>query len=497
MERRLKILQVSPEVAPFAKTGGLADVASALPQALSRLGHEVFLIMPRHKQVRKSRKKLTETARITVPVADRYEEAEVYQARLDRKVTTYLIDKEKYFDRDPLYGTPEGDYPDNCERFVFFCRAAIETALALDLKPDVVHCHDWQSALIPLYIQLFYQDTPLARAATVFTVHNMAYQGIFWALDLPLTSIPESHFTPEGVEFYGKINFLKAGLVYSHLITTVSEGYSREIQTEEYGYGLDGVLRKRSADLYGIINGVDYKEWDPATDKFIVANYDSQNLEGKRRCKEDLMKQVGLKGLGEKPLIGMVSRMAEQKGFDILAEAMGELMALELGMVILGTGDEKYQNLFAEMPKRFPEKLAVKLAFDNPLAHKIEAGCDMFLMPSKYEPCGLNQMYSLKYGTIPIVRATGGLDDTIENFDPTTEKGNGFKFIEYSAQELIAKVKEAVELFHEEKAAWRKLIQNAMACDFSWERSAEKYVKVYEKALEKIAICEGNSGGTL
>ncbi len=481
----MRIVHISPEVTPFAKTGGLADVVGALPQALAALGHEVRVIMPLHRGVLRGREGLTgAVSAISVPVQGGYEEGAVRQGKLDKDVSIYFIEKEKYFDRDYLYGTPQGDYPDNAERFSFFSRAALETVAALGLKPDILHCHDWQSALVPLYLKLFYRQRPnLSRAATLLTVHNLAYQGLFPDPELATTGIPADYFTPRGIEYYGRVSFLKAGLLYADAVTTVSEKYSREIQTPEYGYGLEGVLRERARDLYGIINGVDYKEWDPATDRDIVARYDPKNMGGKRRCKADLLKTLNLKGLEDKPLLGMISRMADQKGFDILVEGMDRLMALDIGLVILGAGEERYQRMLAEMPERFPG-LAVRIAFDNALAHKIEAGCDIFLMPSKYEPCGLNQIYSLKYGTIPVVRATGGLDDTIEDFDPGTGRGNGFKFTAYSHEDMVAKVEEAVNLFNRDEEGWKRLMQNAMACDYSWSSSAAKYLEVYRKAID-------------
>lgn len=489
MEKKLSVLQVSPEVVPFAKTGGLADVVGSLPVALRNLGHEVSVVMPLYREVKKSKRKINPLKiRLSISLGGARQEASIYQGNLSfpKKVPIYFIENESYFDRECLYGTPQGDYPDNAERFAFFSRAALEMVLALGLKPDVIHCHDWQSALLPLYHKLYYRASGnLSGTATLLTVHNLAYQGIFGPEALTTADVPQELFNSKGVEFYGKVNYLKAGLLYSDLINTVSHKYSQEIQTPEYGYGLDGVLRERSADLFGIINGVDYKDWDPATDKNISANYDAADLTGKKKCKRELLKEFGLTGLEDKPLLGMISRLAAQKGFDLLAEAADELLALDLGLIVLGTGDEKYQRLLSDMAQRYPAKMALRLAFDNRLAHKIEAGCDLFLMPSRYEPCGLNQIYSLKYGTIPLVRATGGLDDTVESFDPGTGKGNGFKFFSYDATELVEKVKEAIGIFLHDKANWRKLMQNAVTCDFSWEKSAERYVELYQKALSQ------------
>lgn len=482
MNKKLNIVQVSPEAAPFAKTGGLADVVGALPLAEAELGHQVMVVMPLHRQVRKGRRKLTDlNLELSINLGPTRLKAVVYQGTLGRKVPTYFIGIDDYFDRAELYGTPQGDYPDNAERFSFFCWATLELLSSLKMTPDVIHCHDWQSGLVPVYQKLYFRH--LSSVATLLTVHNLAYQGVFPAEKLPATGLPWDLFHPGGVEFYGKISFLKAGLIFADLVNTVSEGYSREIQTAEYGCGLEGVLAERRDRLFGILNGVDYKDWNPATDKFLAANYTPENLAGKARCKQDLLKEFGLTGLEKKPLLGMISRLAEQKGFDLLEEAAPELLSLDLGLVILGTGDEKYQNLLKELAKAYPGKLGVKIAFDNKLAHKIEAGADIFLMPSRYEPCGLNQIYSLRYGTIPLVRATGGLDDSIEEFDPATGQGTGLKFANYDARELLQKVKEALEVYLSKPAAWKRLMTNAMACDFSWERSAQRYVELYMKAL--------------
>jgi len=318
----------------------------------------------------------------------------------------------------------------------------------------------------------------------VFTIHNIAYQGLFPASHFPLTGLPQKVFTPDGIEFWGSMNLLKAGIVFSDIVTTVSEKYSKEIRTAEFGYGLEGVLDSRKEKLFGVLNGVDYDDWSPEKDKFIIAKYDYKDLNGKAECRKDLLKEYNLNLSDDAPVIGIISRLADQKGFDILSQAMEELMSMNIGIVVLGTGEKKYHDLFAELAKKYPKKLGVKITFDNKIAHKIEAGSDMFLMPSKYEPCGLNQIYSLKYGTIPIVRATGGLDDTIQDYDPKTGDGNGFKFKEYSSQVLLAKIKESAKIFSNKKE-WKKLVQKAMQQDFSWERSAKRYVELYEKVLTK------------
>jgi starch synthase len=362
----------------------------------------------------------------------------------------------------------------------------LEAITRLGLAPDVIHCHDWQSALIPLFLKLHYRDNPgLKHAGTVFTIHNLAYQGLFAADQLAVAGLPAELFTPAGFEFYGRINYLKAGLIYSDWITTVSQGYAREIRTAEYGCGLEGVLEERSRNLLGILNGVDYKEWDPASDKYIAANYSPQDTTGKVKCKLDLLDQFGLADARERPVVGIISRLAEQKGLDLLAKAADDLADIDLALVILGTGEEKYHEILTELARRYPGKIAVRLTFDNALAHKIEAGSDMFLMPSRYEPCGLNQIYSLKYGTIPIVRATGGLDDTVEQFYPASGRGNGFKFAGYDVRQLVDTVKQAVTLFEQARPAWQKLVANAMADDFSWERSASNYLALYRRMMRE------------
>lgn len=487
MAEKITIVHISSEVVPFAKSGGLADVAGSLPAALSKLGQDVAVFMPYHRSVGQGRHKLTETGcRFPVAVADSQQEASLLQGDLSAKVPVYFIKNDNYFDRDGLYGTPAGDYPDNAARFSFFCHAVLEAIRRLALAPDVIHCHDWQSGLIPLLLKLHYRDNPgLKETGTVFTVHNLAYQGLFDADQLAVTGLPVELFTPAGFEFHGRINFLKAGLIYSDWITTVSQGYAGEIRTAEYGCGLEGVLEERSRNLLGILNGVDYAEWDPASDKFIAANYSREEISGKAECKIDLVDEFGLRYARERPLVGVISRLAQQKGIDLLVEAGDDLVNLDLALVVLGTGEQRYHEILAELARRYPDRIAVRLAFDNALAHKIEAGCDMFLMPSRYEPCGLNQIYSLKYGTIPIVRATGGLNDTVEQFDPASGRGNGFKFASYDVRQLVDTVKQAVALFEQNRPAWQKLVANAMAGDFSWERSAGNYLALYRRMVSK------------
>lgn len=476
----LNVVMASPEVVPFAKTGGLADVTGSLPHALKRLGCNVALFMPLYREIVEKGVPLEPTGvEITVPLGRRTLTAKVCRGEADG-IPVYFIKRDEFFDRAFLYGTPEGDYFDNLERFTFFSRAVLE-ALKVDklgVKADVIHCHDWQTGLIPAYIRDTYKNA-FPDVRTVFTIHNIAYQGLFPYYLFSCTGLTADVFSMDGMEFWGKMNLLKAGIVFSDLVTTVSEGYSKEIQTAEYGYGLEGVLKSRRKDLHGVLNGVDYTQWDPETDEFIPYNFTAQDLEGKKGCKKGVIKEFSLKIKPDEPLVGIISRLADQKGFDILAGAMEDILKLKIGVVVLGTGEKKYHILFEELARRHPDRLGVKITFDNALAHRIEAGCDMFLMPSKYEPCGLNQIYSLRYGTIPVVRATGGLDDTIRDYKSGV--GNGFKFREYSKRALVEKLKEAAGVYKDKKA-WEDLQKKAMQEDYSWERSARRYIELYNLA---------------
>ena len=477
----MKIAVVSSEVVPFAKTGGLADVAGALPKALEKLGHEIVIILPYYKMVKKGNHSINEmTKKIYAQLGNRIVDATVCTSKVGNNVSVYFIKKDVYFDRDELYRTKSGDYKDNAERFVFFSKATLSLLEELDFKPDVIHCNDWQTGLVPLLLKTIEKENPFFQnTRTLFTIHNLAYQGLFWHYDMHMTNLPWDVFTKDGIEFYGKMNLLKGGIVYSDKINTVSEKYAQEIQTPEYGCGLEGVLKSRSNSLSGILNGVDYEDWSPQKDKYIIKHFSSKSTAGKLECKKDLLSEYGLKINPEKPVIGVISRLADQKGFDILSPIMEDILKLDMGFILLGTGEEKYHNSFKEYARKFPANAGINIAFDIGLSHKIEAGCDMFLMPSLFEPCGLNQIYSLKYGTIPIVRATGGLDDTIEDFDPATGKGNGFKFTNYSPEVLLKTIKRAIEVY-KDKTAWAKLQKNAMRCDFSWNASAKKYEKLYK-----------------
>jgi len=477
---------VASECVPFSKTGGLADVVGALPKALAAQGHQVSVYLPRYRQTHLSDAK-TVVRSITIPFDDRYRFGSVVTSGNQAGVQYYFVDYPPFFDREALYGTSSGDYPDNAERFALFCRGVLEAAKILG-APQIFHCHDWQTALVPVLLRTQYAEDPALRdVATVFTIHNMGYQGVFPPEILPLLTLPWDLFTISKMEFFGNVNFLKGALVYSDFITTVSRKYAQEIQTTEFGFGLEGVLRNRGATVSGILNGVDYEEWSPQTDKYIVAHYSPQNLEGKRKCKQDLLAAYGMASADARlPLIGIVSRFAAQKGFDLIAQIMDRLAREELTMVALGSGDREYEEMFLRLQKQFPHKTAVRVAYDNALAHKIEAGSDMFLMPSRYEPCGLNQIYSLKYGTVPIVRATGGLDDTIEPWDARTGKGTGFKFADYNGEALLLTIKQALQAFRDD-SSWQSLMRNGMGKDFSWNASAREYVRVYERVRQARA----------
>jgi starch synthase len=475
----MKLLFVSSEGLPYSKTGGLADVVEALPKALVEAGHEVVVLLPRYRGNKVS---TTVIPSVTIPMGDSLRFPSIVEGQTISGVRYFFVDDPEFFDREQLYGDKSGDYPDNAPRFAEFSRAAIEFAKRVWL-PDVIHCHDWQSALVPVLLRMQHADDPVMRSLpVVFTIHNLAYQGLFPYTVLRTIGLPDTFFTMDRLEFYGKVNFLKGGLVYSDYLTTVSRRYAKEIQTPEYGSGLEGVIRNRGERLVGIVNGVDYSIWSPEADTFIAQNYSAHNLDGKKACKKSLLEafQLPANAMG-RPLVGIISRFVDQKGFDLIAEIGEELMKEDLTLVALGTGLPKYEKLFKELAEQHAGRFGLKIGYDNALAHQIEGGSDMFLMPSRYEPCGLNQIYSLRYGTVPIVRATGGLDDTIQNFDPKTQQGTGFKFEEYSGPALLASVRVAVKTYRD-PSQWRKLQTNGMAKDFSWKASAAAYVTVYEAA---------------
>jgi starch synthase len=477
----VRILFVASEGLPFVKTGGLADVIEALPKALLALGHEVAVVLPRYRGIEAN----TILARnITVPLGQKLRFPSIADGQVIGGVRFFFVEDSAYFDRDGLYGGSTGDYADNAERYSEFCRMTIEIAKHV-WSPDVLHCHDWQTGLVPALLRTSYGDDPLVRdLPVVFTIHNMGYHGLFGREAVERAGIPAGIFHPAGLEFFGSVNYLKAGLVFSDYLTTVSRKYAQEIQTREYGYGLDGVVRTRADRLVGILNGVDYSLWSPETDQFIAANYSAQDLGGKPICKQALLEIFELPAEHlTKPVVGIVSRFADQKGFDLIAEKAHQLMREDLVLVVLGTGERKYEKLFRALADAYPGRVGVKITYDNVVAHQIEAGADMFLMPSRYEPCGLNQIYSLKYGTVPIVRATGGLDDTIEQYDVQHGAGTGFKFAEYTGAAMMKAVRQALHLFVDERI-WKRIQLNGMAKDFSWRASAIEYVKVYAAARQ-------------
>ncbi len=476
----MKILIATPEAVPFAKTGGLADVTGALLAEFNKMSEDAYLILPLYKRIRESFRPKDTGIKISVPLGGRNVTGAIYKY----KTSAYFIRCDEFFDREELYGTPAGDYPDNALRFVFFSRGILETCKAVKLKPDVIHCHDWQAGLVPVYLKTLYRsDEFFGNAASVITVHNIGYQGLFPQSEMQTTGLDASLFNPEGMEFYGKINFLKAGLVASDLITTVSDNYAKEILTDEYGFGLDGVLKRRASRLSGIINGINYNEWDPASDIHIAARYSLKNIAGKKKCKLRLMRDCSMKPYAGAPLLGMVGRLSAQKGIDIVLDSIKEMLSAGVNLVILGKGDESYYARLNEAAARHKGRLYVKIGFEDALAHKIYAGSDIFLMPSRYEPCGLGQLVAMRYGTIPVARRTGGLADTVMDYEPLTGKGTGFLFSEYTPSALLNCIKMAL-CAYADKNRWRDLALNAMKMDFSWSGSAKKYIEIYKKALE-------------
>jgi starch synthase len=482
----MHIVFAAPECVPFAKTGGLADVVGALPQQLARMGHQVTVYLPYYRQVAvKSPEKTYAVRSLTIPFQYYNRFAAIVEGGEREGVRYYFVECPELFDREFLYGSPSGDYLDNWERFGFFARAVLEASKQLGV-PDVFHVHDWQTGMLPVYLRTTYAADPmLYRAGVVMTVHNAGYQTYFPPQTTEKLLLPWDTFTMDKLEHYDTLNFLKGGIVFSDAITTVSKRYAQEIQTPEFGFSLEGVFRRRAADLHGILNGVDYADWDPSHDGYIAAHYTPQKLEAKQLCRKDLLHAFGAPNVAENvPVLSIVSRFATQKGFDILADAAGRLLAKDVVLIVLGTGEPYYENLFREMESRHPGKVFVKVAYDNALAHKVEAGGDLFLMPSRYEPCGLNQIYSLRYGNVPVVHATGGLDDTVQPWNGAEKSGTGFKFHDYSADALLASLDEALTVFAD-KAAWQTLMRNGMAQDYSWTKPAQEYEALYNEVARR------------
>jgi starch synthase len=480
--RTRSVVMMASEGLPFAKTGGLADVVGALPRALAALGHRITVVLPRYRGA---------------PAGEVCDEFDVslngrtlrpcfHRHAVEPGVTALLVDCPELYDRDALYGVGNTDYPDNAFRFAFFARAGLEVIGRTLDRVDILHAHDWQTGLAPVYLQADYAAHPVLGAArAVFTIHNLAYQGLFPADLMPALGLPWSLFGVDGLEYWGRISFLKAGINFSRLVTTVSPGYAREIQTPEFGCGFDGILRRRSPDLVGILNGIDTMEWDPMHDPALPVPFGPGKLAGKRDAKRALLEAFGMTATPEalkRPLIGVVSRMVDQKGFDLLGEIAPQLPGLDATVVLLGTGDPVYEAQWTSLAEAAPERVGVRIGFDERLAHLIEGGADVFLMPSRFEPCGLNQMYSLRYGTVPVVRRIGGLDDTVENVSSRTGKGTGFKFKGYTGAALLRAVRSALHLYGDGKR-WRSVQLAGMAQDYSWGASARRYVNVYERAL--------------
>lgn len=481
-EETYRVLLVASEVLPFAKTGGLADVAGSLPKALATLGNDARVVLPRYRGING----VKTIADFPVWVGDRKETAIVRQSsikarlgNIEKEVPVYFIDNYHYFDRDGLYG-----YPDEAERYAFFSKAVLEMLKRIDFEPDILHCNDWQTGPMPLLLRASYARDPFySRMATVFTIHNLQYQGNFPRWTLRLLGLGDEYFTPDGIEFYGQVSFMKAGLMYADVLNTVSRTYAEEIKTPALGYGMDGILRSRAQDLFGIVNGINYHEFNPETDPRIYKNYNLEKAEYKRENKRELQKEMGLSETTS-PLIGMVTRLVDQKGLDLIANIADELLKEDLQLVVLGTGDPYYEDLFRSLHDKYPGRVGVYIGFNAVLAQRIYAGADMFLMPSRFEPCGLGQLIALRYGTIPIVRATGGLKDTVSDYDAARGTGNGFTFSDYQPQALLATIRRALEI-HERPDHWQRLVRSALSSDFSWNKSAVEYMGLYAAAKEK------------
>lgn len=476
----LIVLFCSSECAPYASTGGLADVSASLPAAIAARGHTVYRMMPAYRKVLSGEFELErEEVELSIPVGFRHMQGEVLRHVQDG-VTTFFIRRDEFFDRSELYSTAVREYDDNAERFIFFQKAVVEIMDVLGLNPDVVHCNDWQTGLIPMY--LIHGTRGQGRGVvppTVFTIHNLAYQGLYPASAFPETGLPFSCFSLAGMEYYGNMSFLKAGLVTSTRITTVSPTYAEEIQTPEMGFGLDGVLRERSSKLVGILNGMDTEVWDPSTDPALAENYSLEDLAGKKACKAALQKRMGLKEDSSIPLLGMIARLVDQKGFDLLALAMKDILSEPVQFVVLGSGQKEYEDLVKQWQTAYPGQFSAEIGFNIDLSHQIEAGADLFLMPSVFEPCGLNQLYSLRYGTPTLAFATGGLADTVEPVSLDGQGGTGFVFYEYDAASLLFTLRHALELYRD-RSIWKSIMRRGMAIDNSWSHSAERYEEIYQ-----------------
>jgi starch synthase len=483
--QRLSIVMIASEAHPFAKTGGLAEVAGALPDALARLGHSVTVVLPKYRGVSLANAR---TSELSVPLGAHPRHVTVQEGALGDNVTIALLDPDGLFDREGLYGTLAGDYPDNAWRFALFSRAALEYLRARGERPSVIHTHDWQTGLVPVYQKMQLSDDPVVGGVpVVFTIHNLAFQGLFPPSNLPEIGLGWEMLNIQAMEYWGQISYLKGGINFSEKITTVSPKYAREIVQPELGFGFDGVLARRAADLVGILNGIDTDRWNPERDEFVPAKFSAEDLDAKDGARRVLLEAVSLPSAADekgrrRPVIGLISRLTDQKGFDLIAAASEPLMALDATWVMLGSGDPRYEALWRSLAERHPDRVSATIGFDERLAHLIEAGADIFVMPSRFEPCGLNQMYSLRYGTVPVVRATGGLDDTVQDVDEASGTGTGFKFREYTPGALVSAVERAIAVF-QNPTRWRRIQQAGMHQEVSWDASAREYVKVYRALL--------------
>jgi starch synthase len=488
MAESMKILFASSECVPFAKTGGLGDVAGALPRFIKKLGNEVIIVIPMYSFINRLKHNISVAIeKMNVQMGNELIVCSVNKTILPGGVMVYFIDYEPYFGRPNMYhDNLFNDYQDNLKRFTFLSKAALQLCHELNYSPDIVHANDWHTAILPAYLKRLYRGDPLfVNTASILTIHNIAYQGRYAGYYYSYTGLSEEDFAPDKFECQHAVNLLKGGIHFADMVNTVSKGYAEETKTPQGGHGLDSFLNKKGDNYIGITNGVDYSEWDPAKDELIPATYTFTEMKGKSVCKQVLQEQLGLKKEKEIPVIGIISRLVEQKGFFILAECIEDIVNnMDVRFAILGAGDNQLENYFGYLPKRYPDQIGAYIGYNNELAHLIEAGCDFFMMPSIFEPCGLNQIYSMKYGTLPIVRATGGLNDTVENYNQLNGEGTGFKFWEASAKAVFNTVKWALETYQFRKPHLKKLIKKAMIQNFSWEVSATEYIKLYKKALE-------------
>ncbi|MBC7223610.1 MAG: glycogen synthase [Anaerolineae bacterium] len=485
MTEPLNILYLSAEVVPFAKTGGLADVAGSLPKAIRALGHDIRVAMPRYGRVDIGKFGLKKVlGPFPVPLDDQTKPAEIYEGRIGKDVPVYFVENRELYDRDGIYM-----YPDDAERFIFYCRAALEMCRHLGWKPDIIHCNDWHTAIVPNWLKTIYKDAPFfAGTATVYTIHNLAYQGIFGYRVLEIAGVDEYGFLahPDIADLNEVVDLMARGIHFADVINTVSETYAQEILTPEYGERLDPLLRDRRHRLFGILNGIDYEVMNPATDPHIAQHYDIHSLDKRVENKKALQREAGLKEDVDVPLVGAISRLTDQKGFDLVAQVMDPMLRyLKVQFVLLGTGEQRYHEMFQDLSQRYPEQVRAFLTFNAPLAQRIYAGSDMFLMPSRFEPCGLGQMIAMRYGSVPVVRETGGLADTVKDFDPRAGTGNGFTFREYEPLALYTALVRAAETYRHADV-WRRIQLAGMTADFSWAASARKYVDLYQRALSII-----------